>query len=1715
MEVFELRDYVISQYREFSTGYTKILAKDINRFLKKEHANQRYWPAPLVQINPSFKPGATVEALAQDGTLHPECAKIFRFGKTKESLGHTLKLHTHQTEAIAIGKRKESYVLTTGTGSGKSLSYFIPIADAVLWAKERDKTPRTRAIIIYPMNALANSQMEELEKFLGDYDTPPVTYARYTGQEDSQERQRIAANPPDILLTNFMMLELLLVRQDEVDRAVIDNAKGLEFLVLDELHTYRGRQGADVALLIRRVRERLNPELLCIGTSATMATEGTQKERNRVVADVAGRLFGAEVKVENIITETLQRTTDDTLMIPDIRNRLPEAIESVKESYTPEELHRHPLAVWVELTMGLEWKENKWVRAKPITIEEAARKLSQESRCRDEAFCKQQLSKFLLAAYKTEKEGRPFFAFRLHQFVSGAGELYATPEQPGERFLTLEGQQFVPGDRSRRLYSVWFCRECGQEYLPVWKQIDALEPRGIDETLSDDDMEFGYFMPDPEGVWRGAIEDFPESWVDYTKAEPKLKKSYAKYAPQPVTLKPDGTLDSQGLNGWYLPGKFRFCPHCGVAHHAQGRDAARLSSLSGEGRSTATTVLTMSVLRYFYEKETGLPKEAKKILGFTDNRQDASLQSGHFNDFIYILLLRSGLIKAIAEAGGKLEVANLTEALFKALDFDKEENRQEYTNEEKRGAKGQLRRRIEETIRNMLGYRLFHDLRRGWRINNPNLEQLGILHIDYLDLDEAAADEEEWRDAPDFIKNATPEIRKKAMKKVLDTMRQGLAIKTRYLDPFFLEQLKNDSYSYLKEPWAFAEDEKPASFTYFFYGPRPKKIKKSEMEILVSGSSRSRLARDLKSSRFWEIDPSEFPQINDETYPVLIEALMRPLQSYGIVEKAESDYDIDTWQLNASVLQWRLVPEKEEERHLASKAASHPFFRTLYRSVAEALMSHSRELFHFQSREHTAQVDAEVRQEREELFRKAELPVLFCSPTMELGVDIATLNAVYMRNVPPTPANYAQRSGRAGRSGQPALVLTYCAAQSPHDQYFFADPVRMVHGEVKAPTLDLANRDLLASHLQALWLGETRKKLPNSVRGLLDLDDPDYPLRSDFKEIFAQRDLTERARIRAEKVVAMLKEELTPSAAPWFDEAWLQRTVQKAHEAFDEALNRWREMFKATAEQIERSNRIINDPTASSKDRKEAKSRYDEAYRQQNLLLQESAGLNSDFYTYRYLASQGFLPGYNFPRLPLMAYIPGRSVKAGRETYLTRPRFLALSEFGPFSLIYHEGSQYRVVRALLTLGGESDVATDHTLPKTRAKICANCGYGHFGDQYGAELCVACGHSLADADGLHNLYRIDNVSTKRVYRITADEEERMRQGYEMQTTLQFAADHEGLQRTDAEARIEGESILHVQYGPSATVWRMNLGWRRRKERAIRGFNIDPVSGFWTKGEEPDAKESDDLPDPDAVKAERIVPYVEDRRNILILRPVASLDEVAMVTLQYALKRGIEAIYQLEESELMVEPLPTKERRNAILFYEAAEGGAGVLTRIATDPQALARVAAKALEICHYILSDPCEPQTLQQHKNKGGTPICEAGCYKCLLSYYNQPDHAVIDRQNETVVQLLCDLTRCEVHTLEEEILEEAEHLSPDAALLAELLQKHRLKEPEILEIEVAGIPLLALYEESQTALLVEPVEKAALRRLEDRGILPYLLPEKREEWDAYLAEHADELKELL
>lgn len=285
MDVFNLRDRVIGDYGTYVGSFLEIRDRRIDRLVREEMEGGFLWPDPLIQLNPSFEPGESFRALIDSGELHAECIKIFRDKREDGTAGEPFRLHRHQVEGIRAARAGDHYVLTTGTGSGKSLSYIVPIVDHVL---RRGSGKGIQAIIVYPMNALANSQIGELEKFLHrgyPAGRPPVTFRRYTGQETDDERKEIIANPPDILLTNYVMLELVLTRP--WDFQLIGHAKGLRFLVLDELHTYRGRQGADVAMLVRRLREACEAhELLHVGTSATLAGGVSWAEQQAEVAEL-------------------------------------------------------------------------------------------------------------------------------------------------------------------------------------------------------------------------------------------------------------------------------------------------------------------------------------------------------------------------------------------------------------------------------------------------------------------------------------------------------------------------------------------------------------------------------------------------------------------------------------------------------------------------------------------------------------------------------------------------------------------------------------------------------------------------------------------------------------------------------------------------------------------------------------------------------------------------------------------------------------------------------------------------------------------------------------------------------------------------------------------------------------------------------------------------------------------------------------------------------------------------------------------------------------------------------------------------------------------------------------------------------------------------------------------------------------------------------------
>ncbi|XRQ09279.1 DEAD/DEAH box helicase [Actinomadura welshii] len=1604
MDVFGVHEQLIRDYRAFTSGAVNVRDDDIADHVRRGLDAGEQWPNPWLSLNPSFADGGSVPALVKSEILHPETERIFRLHKPEDSLdGEPMMLRRHQRDAIEAARTGDSYVLITGTGSGKSLAYIIPIVDRVLRLREQGAPAGVKAIIVYPMNALANSQLEELGKFLrhgyGE-GREPVTFARYTGQEQEAQRRAILDDPPDILLTNYVMLELMLTRPRERQH-LIQAARGLRFLVLDELHTYRGRQGADVAMLVRRVRDACDAQdLQCVGTSATMASDGGTENQSRIVAEVASKIFDTPIERHRVIGETLTRSTEDGGIDP-VELAVQIAQPPLGASY--DELVGNPLARWIETTFGVETEKGtgRLIRRRPTTVQKAAEELAEltgmsEHRCAEAI--KTTLKAGSEAPHPTIK-GRYLFAFRLHQFLSKGDTVFVSLEPENVRRITRDYQLRVPGEPDKLLLPLAFCRQCGQEYLSVAREEQA--GRTVIRHRRGDDDQAGYLYISEQSPWpettARALEEqrLPDNWLALDSGgNPEVIPSRRKYVPQVLRVLPDGTVldrDSgatDGVRAAFVPTPFGFCLSCGVSYEqARGNDFGKLARLDQEGRSSAVSVLSGSIVRSLQAMpEEELPGNARKLLTFVDNRQDASLQAGHFNDFAQVAQLRGALYQAaLAEGDEGLHHENVAQAVTAQLHLDHADyalNPEELSTQ---------RKRTQRALREVVAYRLFVDLERGWRVTMPNLEQTGLIRIDYADLDELSALEKTWDSTCAPLRTTDPQTRAELIRILLDEMRRVLAIDVECLTDLGFEEMSKLSRQ-LKDPWALAERERMVPVGAAF--ARSSKRGGSRSDLNLSG--RSRFGRHLRR-------PGRFPawtdKIDTEDAQQIISDLLHVLANHGLITEAvpAKNGGVPGYRINAAVIIWRAGdgefgvadPLRWQFNGTDTRPRVNPFFRDLYQKQSRGFAG----LF---AREHTAQVPSNVRQDRERAFRKAKLPLLYCSPTMELGVDIAGLNAVTMRNVPPTPANYAQRSGRAGRSGQAALVTTYCASGNSHDRYYFRRSDQMVSGSVAAPRLDLGNEDLVRSHVQAIWLAETELPLGRAMPELIDIGDPELPLLRHVREQINAEFAQERARQRAERMLAGLMVELEKDTS-WWDDEWLERVVRSAPGEFNAACERWRTLYKRAKAEREIQHDRADDYTLTADARQRAKRRRAEAETQLKLLRNEQdGGTLSDFNPYRYLASEGFLPGYSFPRLPLAAYIPGRGgQRADRDgDYLQRSRFIAIREFGPGALIYHEGSRYQVKRVQVPTEEGGDVATGE------ARRCRNCGY-HHEPRPGLDNCEICETPLPIASS--GWMQLHTVFTERRERISSDEEERRRAGFELETSYRFH-DH-GKRRGRLEARaVDGDGpIANLDYGDSATVRVANLGYRRGKDRET-GFWLDTVNGRWlpsrdAKAAAPGTELTDEetgLADgetEDKVRKLRVVPYVEDRRNILVLTLAEPVPAETAISLQYALERGIEAVFQLEDSELDSEPLPPDNGpdRLRMLFVESAEGGAGVLRRLQSDRDALARVAREALHIAHF------DPDTGDDLHGPRPDNRCEKGCYDCLLSFGNQLLHHMIDR----------------------------------------------------------------------------------------------------------------------
>ena len=602
------------------------------------------------------------------------------------------------------------------------------------------------------------------------------------------------------------------------------------------------------------------------------------------------------------------------------------------------------------------------------------------------------------------------------------------------RTVLFEGQLEDPEAPGNRLYPTRFCRDCGQEYHIVTRIDEGgqvrFSPRNIDDTplkSEDDEHTAGYLCPIPEDnpdfIFKGNPENYPESWLEERDGVERLRSHRKKQAPVSYVVTPDGKHGTGGRSFWFIPGKFAFCLCCQKEATQGTHERNKLAGVSSEGRSSATTMLVSSALEWMNRPGSGIHKTKRKLLGFTDNRQDAALQSGHFNDFHFVSLLRGAILRAIIEAGED----GLTEDEFglkivRALGFtsDNKDAREHWMLNPSAGAA--IREDAQRTLAKVLAHRAWNDLRRGWRYTNPSLFALKLLDVEFASLRDVAADRELLAATLPKVEGASEsqqaERAEEALKTLLRSMLEGLAVDTEALDLNVLDSIAQKSRSLLRFPWAIDAEEQPKGRSHLVLrAPGTKKVPLREEHKLVRAGPNSLIARGINKKSVIGA------RLKKDGYLEFVENLLKLLTDEGIAVRHELDDGLIGWRLTPSAV--RLVPGSA----LSSDAEQgNRYFHDLYESIARDLASGSSGLWGMEGREHTAQVSQKQREWREWRFRyegddleklktsehreeitaagEADqfLPALFCSPTMELGVDISALNAVYLRNVPPTPA---------------------------------------------------------------------------------------------------------------------------------------------------------------------------------------------------------------------------------------------------------------------------------------------------------------------------------------------------------------------------------------------------------------------------------------------------------------------------------------------------------------------------------------------------------------------------------------------------------------------------------------------------------------------------------------------------------------------------------------
>ena len=1492
---------------------------------------------PYLEVTDAFVSGKTVHELMASGDLPDNFDRLgFHLDRP---------LYKHQVDALFHISSGCNAVVSTGTGSGKTESFLLPITKHLVEESNAGTLGRgVRAMLIYPMNALANDQVERLRELLANF--PEITFGCYTGQtaetydaalanykqlnngnsplkNELISREQMKAYPPNILITNYAMLEYLMVRPDDsvfFSEAYADKWK---YIVLDEAHVYRGSTGIEVAMLLRRLKTRLQKkDIQYVLTSATLGGE----DDNDAVASFAENLCNSRFRAADVIrAKRVKLSPPDSCKAPPV-NFYKEIAALIEEDKDPADI----LAKIHEFVPNLPDAEMEslyqiiyrdpfyWKLRKALQTPKTIRDLVRECSIDEDS-----LTSFVTVATRAVHDGGKLFDARYHLFLRAADSVFLTLT-PCKRLFLEARKVYYENGQAYKVFEAATCNNCHSIFLLGRESDEGIleqasfvpeeEPRCVyllSDSVSDSDDEHTL---DEAGETVDSFELCPICG--------KMTRTGAKRACEHGTVPTVAVQRIKLTDGRHALTK---CPKC------ENTSSSILRSFF-VGQEAVTSVIGTSLFEelpsYTLERkakktdfdEFGFDDEepeitrkdvgAKQFIAFSDSRQAAAFYSTYldqtYTGIVYKRLVVETLKKREYAGSGKY-LEEFVEDLIAQFENHSMAKGKSVRKEAWKAALHELVDSNGQTSLYRFGLISFD-------VPDDHIVGLKKYGVTAEEMHEICALFQEWIMSEGAIDY--PEV--------MNTEERS----------FFAPNGIEHEYT--------LSDADPKTMTLSFM-PSKAGFSNKRMDYL---------SKLLKKKGF---------ALEEPELARLLEALWNKFfaSSDGLMHQRNGKYRVGSDQIRIRRSRPLYICKKcrrVTQHNIENVCPGYKCDGVLEQLDSEAVFKDNHyynlyqqlEIRPLRVVEHTAQLSKETAYEYQNMFKRKEIDVLSCSTTFEMGVDVGSLETVFMRNVPPSPANYAQRAGRAGRSlYSAAFALTFCN-KSSHDFTFFRDPVRMIKGRIDPPVFDIKNEKIAIRHLFASAFGmfwKTHPQLFSSVDKFMGEDTSNNGVTA-----FADY-LREKPDDLKQFLNGFLPPELSRSfGVQSYD--WVERLLgddgllMVAEEAYRHDID---ELKAAAAKAYSESRWGVD-----------ALNQRIRVYQRERILT--------------YLTRCNIFPKYGFPVDTVEMTVADRKNVLKTGLQLQRDLSMAISEYAPGSQIVANGKlitsryikkrpdrswkmyRYCSCDVCQDLNNRLFVNDEDALPS----ICGNCGSPLSQNKGGIYLIPEFGFEAED-----NIRRPGLRKPIRTYR--------------------GEVSYIGADTTEAEEKYQvANATVLVRTGKSEEMAVLNRSRFYICETC--GYTIVDEKRFTNR-----MKKKHTRPNGQQCGNETLSHMAlgyRFRTDILTMRflnPEISSWEEALSVL-FGLLEGASKALSVERDDLSgclkwFFNEKTKQPNYGFVFYDKTPGGAGHVRRMA-DPNVLGKVFKDSLD---QMLGCTC-----------GGESM-DTSCYSCLRNYYNQKYHDMLQR----------------------------------------------------------------------------------------------------------------------